>query len=388
MKTIAIDGYFFNREKLGGISRMWIELVRNTLNITDDIKYLLSIYSNNENTFLDSMFEKLTEEQKQRLKVISEKEVSANYRRFIGEFGPIRALYNRKMLQNHKTKVDLFHSSYMSYPFSFKRNIPIVVTVHDLILQKFKSIIVNSFKSNIYYYHQLATENLAIKNADCLIAVSQSTKNDLVNYFGFNEDRISVIHHGIAEFWFDDKNISKKINKPYFLFVGGRNPYKNYDTLLNALSIIKERNLDTNLIIVGENCRTQKKEQKEYEELNISDMVEDLGVVSDIKLKELYSNAIALIFPSIYEGFGFPLLESLACGCPVIASDIPTNYELGKSFIRYFPTMDANALSEEMLYLYNNPVSKIEKESYKTYAKTYTWESSAGKLVKIYNSLI
>lgn len=385
MKTIYIDGYFFNHEALGGISRMWVELIKNVIMLSGDIRFILSVDNKIKNVFIATLKDSIPKEET-RLTIVKEKKYFISRSKTMDEFGPIRAWLNGKRLIDCNYGADLFHSSYMSTMWPKRKDVPTIITVHDLILQRFKSLFTNSLKRSIRYYQQLFTENFAIKNADYLIAVSQSSKNDLIDYFGFREDMISVIHHGISEQWFSCHDRVENNTEPYFLFVGGRNPYKNYDTVLKALAKLDGKYKEIQLITAGENLHSLEKERQRYRELKISKRVKDLGVVSDEKLKELYSNAVALVFPSIYEGFGFPLLESLACGCPVLASKIPTNKEIGNSLVTYFATKDSDCLADKMIGIYDNPPNECQREKYRNYANSYTWEAAAGKLLKLYQS--
>ncbi len=386
MKTVYIDGYFFDYEPLGGISRMWHELIKNVLLLSEDIRFVIGVKDDTENIFLNNL-KKIIPESDARLTFIRGGKSLFSSSKVINEFGPIRAWSNYRKLVSDKTKVDIFHSSYASTILPDIKSISKVVTVHDLIMQKFSSLVAAPIKTRFHCWRHKITENYAIKKADFLIAVSQSTKNDLIEYFGLNEDRIKVIHHGISEHWFPAQDRDEVCPNPYFLFVGGRNPYKNYDTVLKTLAKLNGKYKEIKLITVGYNKHSLQVEPKKYAELNIADRVIDLGIVDDDKLKQLYTNAIAFIFPSIYEGFGFPLLESLACKCPVIASEIPTNREIGGSFVNYFNATDSNELVDKMMDIYNNPPGEAERMQYSTYAHTYTWENAARKLLEVYRTL-
>ena len=148
--------------------------------------------------------------------------------------------------------------------------------------------------------------------------------------------------------------------------------------------MLKGRGSSTRLVVVGENQRSEEIERRRYQELGITKRINDLGIVSDAKLKQLYNHAAVLVFPSNYEGFGFPLLEAFACGCPVIASDIPTNREIGGKLARFFPTMDEGALADQIHYLGEHPPSPQEKQAYVEHARSFTWEAAAKMIIKLY----
>ncbi|MHC4593508.1 MAG: glycosyltransferase family 4 protein [Planctomycetota bacterium] len=370
---------------LGGISRMWHELINNIMLLSDDIRFVISINKKTKNVFFE-MIKQLASHYPHKLTIINEKKHLFSNSKILDQLGHIRAYQNRIRLMDYDDDIHLFHSSFASTILPKLEGIPTVTTVHDLSIQKFKYLFATSAKNYFHYYRRLITRNLAIKNADYLIAVSQATKNDLID-INLDENKIKVIHNGISNFWYPVQNKGKNNSKPYFLFVGGRNPYKNYDTVLKAISLLDGKYKDIQLITVGENVYSQKREMKKYLELNIHEKVTDLGTVSDEKLRELYSNAVAFVFPSKYEGFGFPLLESLACGCPVIASKIPTNREIGGSFVHYFKATDSSELADKMMDIYNNLPGEAERMRYSTYAHTYTWENAARKLLEVYRTL-
>ena len=304
----------------------------------------------------------------------------------VKEIGPLRGIKNRFSVQDCGYDVGIFHSSYMSTIFPKINKVANIVTVHDLILHKFKSLFTDSLKGTLHYYRRLITENFAIRNADRLIAVSHSSKNDLIDFFRISENKISVIHHGISGYWFLNQGQAYVNREPYFLFVGGRNHYKNYQTVLKSLARLDRGYRYIQLITVGDNRNSRDQEKKLYEELGIAQRVVDLGIVDDMTLKSLYQGAVAFITPSIYEGFGFPLLESLACGCPVLASDISTNREIGGQFVKLFPATNDNELTSLMINALEHPSAKSERDKAREYAKTFNWQSGARKLLDVYRA--
>jgi glycosyltransferase involved in cell wall biosynthesis len=159
-----------------------------------------------------------------------------------------------------------------------------------------------------------------LQNAKAIIAVSENTKEDLVDiYKTINEEKIHVIQHGIE----DNDNHSSILHdncviSKFILYVGHREGYKNFKILLPTLKRINEKT-DINLYIVGPKSTTD--EEKLISKLNINSKVRFLGKVSDKELDTLYSQCLAFIYPSLYEGFGYPLIESMARGAIPIASN-------------------------------------------------------------------
>jgi glycosyltransferase involved in cell wall biosynthesis len=177
-------------------------------------------------------------------------------------------------------------------------------------------------------------KKMNIDRADLIIAISETTKNDLIAYSDVDPAKIKVIYHGID---LDEPLITKELpNLPqnYILFVGDRSGYKNFYLFLNAFAIISKKYPDLNVVLTGGGnvgisdveyiCRL--KVQTKIKHINVSD--EGLNL--------LYKNAIAFVYPSLHEGFGLPILEAFKAGCPVLLSNTDCFREIGTDAVAYF----------------------------------------------------
>lgn len=275
---------------------------------------------------------------------------------------------------------DIYHQThYDNYAAKLlKGKKPIVTTVHDM----------NFWTVPKYYKNSLKTklnQEKSIKLADKIICISENTKNDLQNFFNISNDKIEVIHHGINEVFFQNNNNNIVIS-PYFLFVGARNLYKNFDGLLKAFSLLQKKYNELELVCIGSNFT--KVEQRKIATLKISHKV-TCKQPNDQELATYYNKALAFVFPSFYEGFGLPVLEAMASKCPLVLSDIPVFKEIAKQNAIYFNPNDENAFYHalEFSYLNNFKINLKVKKGFEL-AQNYTWSNSVSKHLKLYNNLI
>ena len=153
---------------------------------------------------------------------------------------------------------------------------------------------------------------------DCIITVSENTKKDMIEYWNIPPEKITVIYHGIQNINIEQIHNLKIINSPYILYVGARSKFKNFENAVKAYSIVNQKYPEIKFVCTGSDFT--KSEIDLFESLNISKHIIHKSV-NDIELFSLYHHAICYIYPSLYEGFGMPLLEAMACECPVICSN-------------------------------------------------------------------
>ncbi|MCS7278479.1 MAG: glycosyltransferase family 4 protein [Thermodesulfobacteriaceae bacterium] len=183
-----------------------------------------------------------------------------------------------------------------------------------------------------------------LKEAHLIFVVSQFNKEELIEEFKIEENKIKILYPGISE-KFKFMNLKRE---NFILYVGNIQPYKNLKNLFKAFQILRRNGREIELWIVGiKDKRVFKNE--EFREFNFQG-VKFLGYKEDQELLELYNKAQSLVLPSFYETFGFPLLEAMACGCPVIASKIPALLEIAQDSALFInphkPEEIANGLEE------------------------------------------
>jgi glycosyltransferase involved in cell wall biosynthesis len=217
-----------------------------------------------------------------------------------------------------KNKIDLFHSTH-PYTTIYSKKYKTVATVHDLIPLIFYKEILGEKWYNAKLSYQYYLNNL--KKVSHIIAVSHTTKDDCIKLLGINEDKITVVYEAVDNNRFFKISDSERLNKviakyvlpdKFFLYVGGLDFRKNYERMLNAFINISEK-IPEHLVMVGAwgtNINLLKHNKVHY-----------LNFVSVEDLVSLYSLATGLIFPSLYEGFGIPVLEAFNCECAVLCSN-------------------------------------------------------------------
>jgi len=239
----------------------------------------------------------------------------------------------------------------------------------------------------------LKLDILGLKRARHIVAVSNCTKRDLVSYLKIPEARISVIHNGL------DRQVFRPIGVrcfpfPYLLYVGTERPRKNLSTLLSAFALVKNESSgyrDLKLVKVGTPGRVdefRRATQAEVKRLGLEGDVIFVESVSDGDLAAYYSSAVALVVPSLYEGFGLPLIEAMACGCPVIASRCSSLPEVAGDAALFFAPRD----SEKLARLIRRVVAELDlradlvKKGFER-VQLFSWERAAQQTLQVYHSV-
>jgi glycosyltransferase involved in cell wall biosynthesis len=222
-----------------------------------------------------------------------------------------------------------------------------IITVHDLI----PLVIPKSTKFLKYYYSTILPRLLKV--SDAIFVVSESTKKDIEKYYPKLEKPVYVKHQGYNSDVFsmgDNTSIEKVKNQydiqdtEYLLVVGECRAYKNTTAVIKAFSLLTSKNIK--LVIVGKLNKSDKDIHSIPKDFGVQDRVKFLGYVPNENLATLYQGATAFIFPSLYEGFGIPLLEAMACGCPIAASNTSSIPEVGGSAAVYFDPHDINDMAK------------------------------------------
>lgn len=265
---------------------------------------------------------------------------------------------------------DIYHISYYKY-FDKPKNTATIVTVHDMI---------HEIYANSYFKHDTTTCKIKAHNckkADGIIAISHQTKNDIIKFLNIPADKIQVIYHGHS---LQKKITQLKITLPksYVLFVGSRWGYKNFDTFAKAMAILNHQYPHIKAICVG--SAFNKDEKALFQSLGISSLFLHYQA-NDDELYTLYANALCFVFPSLYEGFGIPILEAFFSNCPVILSDIAVFREIAQDAALYFAPQNSvelfaqihkliskNALKYSLINLANERLAHFSWD--KTYAET------------------
>ena len=287
-----------------------------------------------------------------------------------------------------KDKIDLFlaPTSYIIPALGFKKS---VVVVHDL----FSFFGLTSHQKKATLIERFTAER-AFRQAEKIIAISENTKNDLINLFRINPNKISVVYLGVDQQFVSNLDKDKidqilkkhKLPKEFFLFVSTLEPRKNVVRLIKAYHrlVINSWQLTTKLVIVGQKGWNYQEIFDTVDKLNLKDRVIFADYIKNRDLPYLYNQALAFVFPSLYEGFGLPVLEAMACGCPVITSNISSLPEIGSDAVLYVDPYNIDEIAGAMKeILVNKEMRKKLKEKGLRQAKNFSWEKTAKETLKI-----
>jgi glycosyltransferase involved in cell wall biosynthesis len=233
------------------------------------------------------------------------------------------------------------------------------------------------------------TQNKKIlaKKASKIIAVSESTKKDLIDIFGIEKSKIDVVYHGNS--LFENVNVQKFncVYGNYLLYVGSRGAYKNFNSFIKAIHPLISENSNLSLVCVGGGTFTST-ELKLFKTLNISTKIYQYSL-EDRELAEFYKNAIMFIFPSLYEGFGIPILEAFACKCPVVCSNTSSLPEVAGNAAIYFDPYNYESILKSVEKVYFNPNLRDEliRKGVER-VKDFSWHDTALKTKNVYDSIL
>lgn len=369
---IFIDGYIFWIQKVGGINSYWSNLIPKMAEIDKNNKFYIYLkpYSNNRQIEGISNIKLLKSKSKLPVK----------------EYNLIEDRVIRKYVS--KIKPDIFHSTY--YRRLKHSNIPNIVTVFDTIPELFPQY----FPPKIDHIFYIKKET--ILNANRIIAISQNTKKDLIKIYNLPENKINVIYVGIDTKKFRQiqdeklKNLFMQkyaLSKPYFLYVGKRNGYKNFITLLKAFAN-SHLKYDFMIVAIGGGSELSSEEAKIIEKHNLDHSVKFLGAVSTDELILAYNNAVALVMPSIYEGFGLPILEAMSCGCPVLSSNTSSLPEVAGNAALLFNPEGIEDLGYCLEKVIEPNIRKDFINKGLKRIKFFSWDTIAKEIIAVYKNIL
>lgn len=265
-------------------------------------------------------------------------------------------------------------------PLFYKKK---VMVIHDCAYNYFPEF-KNTF-SKIYFKLMYFSAKYFSK---AIITVSEFSKRELVNLYGINPEKIVVIYEGVSKLPKVDNNFVQKVvekfrlDYPYFLYVGNIRPRKNIFGLLKGFKIFSQKYLNCKLVLAG-NIDNFLNTKEEIKNLGLEDKVIRTGFISDEEKVALYKRAVALTFPSFYEGFGIPVVEAQSLGVPVLTSNTSSLPEVGGNSVLYVNPYNINEISKgmEKLFLDENLRKDLIEKGYKN-IKRFSYKKTAEKLLK------
>jgi glycosyltransferase involved in cell wall biosynthesis len=364
---ILFDDQIFSMQRFGGISRYFVELIVR-LNRTAGVKADLPlIYSDNQHSiesrlaFINVPFRDYSLPGKFRLHEL------------------LVALTEKNVKQQLSAgKYDIFHPTYYSSEFLSRlpKGKPFVLTVYDLTHEK----IFPDYKNDV-----AADKRQLLEKASAVIAISEHTKKDIVEVYKIPEEKITAIHLSTSV---TKDNFEKVQGLPehYILFVGSRGGYKSFIFFVEAIMDLLLMDETLNIVCAGGGVFIDKEVQF-LKEKNIESRIMQVPV-NDRRLSYLYQRALMFVFPSLYEGFGIPVLEAFACGCPVILSDSSSLPEVGDEAAAYFTPGSKQSLFETIKDLLDDETKRQELVfKGKQRVKQFSWDKMAEETLRVYKSV-
>ena len=278
----------------------------------------------------------------------------------------------------NKPEIFIFPAFIM--PFFTRKKTKYITVIHDLChLRK------NEMTKYSKFIFDLSTK-ITIKKADIIVTVSNTIRQELINTFKIAPDRIKVVYNSISDSFINIENNSKILekynieNNKYILSVATLNKRKNIPELIKAFESISNKYPELKLVLVGGMGNEDREKLTKHPNIIFT------GYIPDKDIPSLYQNALLYVFPSLYEGFGIPLIEAQYSECPVLCSDIPVFREVAGNGAEFCGT-DAKSISAKMEYLINNPARRNELAQLgKINVKRFSIETIAQQLLNVLKS--
>ncbi len=287
--------------------------------------------------------------------------------------------------------LDIFHSPHFVYPLFVSS--PSVVTIHDLIPLVFPA----SMRSSVARTYYRRANKKAIGKAERIIAVSESTKRDIQKVFGVAGEKIALIPNGVADSFKVISNeasldgIKKRcrIRSKYILNVGNPKPHKNWTGLVEAFAALDEGFSDYQLVLVGSSDPRFPQVVRLIKRLGLEDRVMITGFVSEKDMVLLYNAAEMFVFPSLYEGFGLPVLEAMACGTPVVSSNTSSLPEVvGDAGILFDPNDKTDLVKGIEMVLSNEELRQDLLRRGLERIRHFSWTGTAQQTLEVYQQML
>ncbi len=291
-----------------------------------------------------------------------------------------------------RLRLDLYHSTHYVLPAVVPCKA--VVTIHDIIHLLYPEFL----PSPLAFFYAQRMIRRSLSRGDRIISDSQNTKTDLMEYFDVDGRKIRVVYPGVAETFRDrlpkselDRKLAEfEIERPYLLFVGNPKPHKNLDNVIKAYARALEIHpFEADLVCVGDRSGIEFKVRQRASQLGLADRLHLLGHVDDEALPALYQGATLFLFPTLYEGFGLPVVEAMASGLPVVTSNTSALKEVAEGYAHLVNPLDVEEIAKAIAQCmadqdHREALVKLGLRR----AEDFRWSRTAEQTLEVYNSAL
>lgn len=295
-------------------------------------------------------------------------------------------------LDLRRARVQLFHAPHYVVPPLV--GCPVVVTIHDCIHLRFPQYLPN----RMAHMYARTFMSIAAKRAKRIITVSQASKDDIQHYLHAPADKIEVIYNGLDARYLlppDEASVANVrerfiLNAPFILYAGNIKPHKNVERLIDAFAMLREDgHQDLKLLIIGDELSKYPGIRRLVHRHHLHAHVRFLGFVPDATLAALYRLASIFVFPSLFEGFGFPPLEAMASGTPVVTSNVSSLPEVVGDAALLVDPLNPSAIAGAMARVLSETTLRRDliTRGYAR-ARTFSWTDAAARTREVYHSVL
>ena len=353
---VVIDGLIFESQPTGGIARIYRELLQQI--DPDSVQFELL----------------LAQGKAQQIPTVKTRMI----RPIDHLFKPLRLFALERYARQFAVALSkpdpraIWHSSYFSQPPSSWQG-AIVCALYDMTHEKFPTLF-DGFATRQFVRHK----KLCVQQAAVVACISASVRTDALEIYGGDPEKYRVIQLARSSV-FQQRTINL-VQRPFILYVGSRHhPYKNFGLLLDAYAQW-EKHKDIDLLVVGDKATSVESNKIKNRQIPVHFLTD----IDDSKLSVLYNQASAFIYPSLYEGFGIPLLEAMACGCPIVASRIPSSLEVAGDIAYFFAPDDPAALIDALDEALADGRNSQRIQAGLAHCQQYSWQKTAAETLALY----
>lgn len=287
-----------------------------------------------------------------------------------------------------RDRLDLFHATHYVLPPLPKTRA--VVTIHDIIHLLYPQFLPNR-AAHLYARFMIRR---ALKRADRIITVSYNSRRDLTDYYGIPGSRTEVIYNGVSARFRPDipeaeiRRVGESlgVTRPYLLFLGGEKPHKNVQNVVRAFAEARRHaDIPHALVLAGPLPKNPGRLEALISALDLSEKIRRPGIVADVDLPGLFAGADALLYPTLYEGFGLPVVEAMACGVPVLTSGTSALQEIAGGYAYLVDPMDVDAIAQGIVALATDEKVRADYALLgRKRALDFSWDKAAERTLEVY----